>query len=231
MGCPTQKFALANSCKNFSFLDPHQGKGGFGASGAQFLSAYLQTCETQYPDTFPWQALAEYKKFDSNASGTDVLVQAASLTVREKRNSAVLVITKIQDQFLRCEPLPCLDLSVSIFKTGKKIPTHEHLREIAQQDFSELEQWGEKAFLAFEKKNKGDFLHAVKAFANTLESRNFVAEHTKEILSSFPAELGLAKGCGALGADAIAVFHDCAPELLNDWGSRNHLEVVGCWKI
>jgi hypothetical protein len=84
-----------------AFRDPHQGRGGFGGSGAEFLAvwAYHQG-KTSFQEKDCWQAREDYRALASG-SGVDVLTQAFGTG-----EEALLVGVDLAAKKLKNQPLP-----------------------------------------------------------------------------------------------------------------------------
>lgn len=191
-----------------SFRDPYQGRGGFGASTAQFLGAYAMSLvqEHSHQDMekiFDIKHLLEsyyevaWTGEGQRPSGADLVGQLkGSLTFFEKRRSAVSKTG-----------WPFSNLDFYIVHTGNKVPTHEHLKTLKQFDASALE----KAFVrirgSFEQHHEDEFVAGVQDYAKALVDLQFTCEATLKLLAEVKSCKGVlaAKGCGALGADVLMV--------------------------
>jgi len=193
---------------DLNFVDPHQGRGGFGASTAQFLAVYAllmwgnsvfhepqqfldyrHLLETYYKAAWNGQGL--------RPSGADLIGQLqGSLTFFDKGQGQISV-----------KSWPFEDLEFFVIHTGNKVATHTHLQNLEHfpeehllKDFSLIRQ-------AFEAADSGLFVNAINDYALTLKTLNFTCEETLKLLASVKSLNGVlaAKGCGALGADVIFV--------------------------
>jgi mevalonate kinase len=185
------------------FVDPHQGKGGFGASSAQFLFAHalttlLQISVSRAVAGLDLQALwNDFKVLSGGqASGADLLAQATG---------GVALVHGAEAQ-AAAWPFP--DLEFAILRTGDKVATHAHLAEL---DYGPLEKLVAPANLVTERFQTGSvekFLQAVKAYAMALRELHLQAPSTLKLLSALEEQswCKAAKGCGALGADTLLVF-------------------------
>lgn len=193
---------------DLEFVDPHQGRGGFGASTAQFLGVYALLMWG--PSVFhePQQfldyrhLLETYYKVAWNSqghrpSGADLIGQLqGSLTFFDKGQGQIAV-----------KSWPFEDLEFFVVHTGNKVATHTHLQSLGDfpeqgllNDFTHLRQ-------AFDVADSELFVQAINGYAQTLRGLNFTCEPTLKLLSSVKALSGVlaVKGCGALGADVIFV--------------------------
>ena len=199
------------SDKRISFIDPHNGSGGWGRSSAEFalLYALAQQGGSEVSNYFGSdidlkQILTDYQSIAAESgkpspSGADVIGQITGGVTFFHRNEG-----RVQ-KF----SWPFSDIGVILFSTGTKLKTHEHLEKINNYDFSELIPSVQKAQQAFQAKDSGIFVQAMNEFAQSLSTLGLVAEHTINILKQInhPSVLSK-KGCGALGADVVAVVFD-----------------------
>ncbi|MBY0385564.1 hypothetical protein K2X05_10440, partial [bacterium] len=192
-----------------NMIDPHGGEGGFGASTAQFLAVWLYAQAVQKKSSFsvdPKMALQcwqDYRSLFSQTvvpSGADVINQICG---------GVMVWDPSKQEILRLEwPFP--DVKLHLFKTSYKIKTHEHLssldiKKIPQEALLEIMQI---AVQAVREKNSGLFLKQSIAYSKELEKAGLQASETTMLIkqiSQLPDVIGV-RGCGALGADVMAVY-------------------------
>jgi mevalonate kinase len=193
-----QDFSLA-------FIDPHQRQGGFGGSTAEFalLHMFVQLKDSLWVGAqanFDLHGmLNDYRATCAGrASGADLIGQVRggiTLFVRERG--------QIQNY-----PWLFSDIGFFLAKTGRKLKTHEHLLNLSAfptEGFANAMKAVEKSFLDF---NSDIFIDGINAYAGELKKCGFVAEHTGQLLSGLSHPDILAKkGCGAMGADVIAVFY------------------------
>lgn len=189
-----------------SFRDPYQGRGGFGASTAQFLAVYALWLykEAHHQDM---EKLLDFKHLldayydvawngeGQRPSGADLVGQLkGALTFFEKRQGLISV-----------KSWPFTDLDFFLIHTGNKVATHEHLKNLADFDASSLEKSFTLIRESFETADSEKFLHGINAYATALENLNFTCEPTLQLLSDLGNVAGVkaVKGCGALGADVV----------------------------
>lgn len=204
------------------FTDPHRGAGGFGGSGAEFLSAW--SFERKIPSSwrerqaFAWAAWDDSRKFPG--SGADILTQAWG--VNYGKDFWLGIDTKNR----ALEPLDSnFGLRLSLFSTGKKLATHTHLQELPPLPLEEL--WGHviDGKEALRARSSTLFAAAMNGYGQCLAERGLLAEHSARALGALPQRKVLAsKGCGAMGADVLAVLHDGAE--LENWARENSLAEV-----
>ena len=195
---PHPNSPTAKLSSKFYFRDPHWGRGGFGASGAEFITAFSLT-EPQNKD-FAQRAWKKFKALSGKGSGADILAQASSI------NRSSLFFLDLTT--LSVEKIPSkLGLTISLFHTGKKLNTHEHLQQLPKipvEKFKGLVIDAKQALLS------GDshlFVKSIREYGIELEKLGLLAAHSKEILKKFGTNVLAAKGCGAMGSDVVLVVH------------------------
>lgn len=212
---PAGKFYAENKSffDNFEieFADPYEGAGGFGASTAQFAMLYaLKT----WRDTILLEPerqldlrelLAEYRKHAWNGegmppSGADLVAQVCGgLTYFEKNKSQ-----------LKSWSWPFSNLDFAIVPTGFKIPTHEHLRTLGENQFASLEEAVNSVVVSLQEANSEQFIKGIASFTAGLRDKGLIAESTEKLLADLEKQPAIltAKGCGALGVDVVLLVFE-----------------------
>lgn len=181
--------------------DPYHGRGGMGASSAQFLGVYLARMgQTDLNEEDLLQAYLQvsYHGQGLKPSGYDVLAQANQGCVYLHQHHCHATYT-----------WPWDDLSFILVHTGHKLATHHHLESLtALHSFDVLSPLVEEAHQAIKTGKKEPLLHAINAYHHHLKQVNLVAAHTLEIIERLQQEPDLLaiKGCGAMGADVLALM-------------------------
>ena len=202
---------------DLEFFDPHLGRGGWGASTAQFLAAYalLHWQGTQVADPEKYfdrdQMLDVYKDvaWDGQGlppSGADLIGQLkGGLTYFEKRSG---LINSLKWNFQ--------DLEFYLIPTGQKVATHHHLQELKILDTEALESFVRRVQDAFKRDNKLELIEGLKLVSKELDKHHWVYEKTKEYLKTLNAIPGVlaSKGCGALGADVVLAIVEKSKSVL-----------------
>jgi len=100
------------------------------------------------------------------------------------------------------------DCDVVIAHTGHKLATHEHLRGMKRVNTEELEWIYARAVDALAAGEPDDFFNGVNDYYAELLELGLVAEPTQVIVATLLSKpfVRAVKGCGALGADTVAVF-------------------------
>lgn len=181
-------------------------EGGFGASTAEFLSCfqlYHQLTQQIFTQENLYQTYLKYAYNNQGIppSGADLMAQA--------QMQEGLVYFQSPSLPLELFSWPFEDMSLLLFKTPHKLPTHEHLQTLKNvPNYSMLSAIASQGYQALRARNKQDLIKAVNDYAITLAELDLTAEATQTLLKQlkkYPACLA-AKGCGALGADVIAVL-------------------------
>ncbi len=187
----------------FDFHDPHKGRGGLGASSAQFVLLHAFLNQDHTGDGF--KMFESYKKISARdqglpPSGYDVLAQKMG------------GVTLIEAQYKLCERLDwkLSDIGFFLIRTGHKVATHKHLRNLSELDVTQLSKISEYAIQTYLSGKRDQFLESIKLFRATLAEQNLTAPETDTLLTEFDknSKILCAKGCGALGADIVVVFFD-----------------------
>lgn len=237
---------------SIQFFDPHNGKGGLGASTAEFIGAWIfrhwlenssdwstQTTWVEVASdhrqrvTPTWKSdrfgssrfrdvLDAYRTTTNTGSGADLVSQiAGGLAIWDAR----------VDEMRRFQ-WPFRDLSFSLFATGKKMATHDHLARLAPLGAGEIEDmrtWVEEAVQALALEDADRFIASTRGFGKVLSDSQRVADHSEQMLHELAEMAGVraAKGCGAMGSDVLFVLHDagCGPSL-EDFRERHELKLA-----
>ncbi len=188
---------------SLSWADPYNGRGGLGASSAQFLACYWAICHLNVKKPDLNTMLDKYYQSSWTGkglrpSGYDVIAQSRQGCVYiNKKNNVVQSFN-----------WPFEDISFLIFHTGIKLATHHHLMETSlPAQIDDLSSLVDNAKNAFEQINSAKLINAINDYHQILFKLNLVAPHSLSIINSIkedPEVLAI-KGCGALGADIILV--------------------------
>ncbi len=188
---------------DLSFEDPHQGRGGFGASGAQFLSvvALYNYAESRALSVESlWQEfrrILDLKK--DSSSGADLLCQCVGQIAQVTFDPAA------------ARPLrwPFENHGFAIYRTGFKINTHSHLVDLQDLPFDVIKGAAQEVIDGFEIKDYDQFLTALKKFGQHLNSNNLVAATTKDLISFLQknSAVEFVKGSGGMGADTVVIYY------------------------
>ncbi len=228
-GLYLKKYAADFANLEFEFVDPHEGRGGLGASSAQIilLMADRLGLDLGTDEAYPWsQILAEYRDCAWNGQGTP---PSGADVVSQIRGG----VTWYDGRASRAEGLEWNfdELGFSLIRTGQKLATHEHLRKGGQAPHDSLRRVVEEGRKAFETQDELRLIEAVQACAHVLREAGLTAPSTLDLLEVARERRDLvyaAKGCGALGADVILVLHDKSRESeIESWAKERGLLTCG----
>lgn len=195
------------------FLDPHEGRGGFGGSGAEFLAVVAAHEGKPGNPEFAWKAYDLYRELGCAGSGADILCQGATSTT-------AFVSIDIPNRGLETFLPKKLGVELRLFHTGEKLATHDHLAQkfLLSDKLARITREGESALRGG---HPGAFAHAIANYAALLAELNLVAPHTAAALAGSPGPgILAAKGCGALGSDVILVC--CEPKASTKAWAEEH---------
>lgn len=203
---PAGKWWLQHGQKDvgLQWNDPYQGRGGMGASSAQFLGAYLASMHEQKKKVDQQHMLDAYLQSAWHGeglrpSGYDVLAQS---------QHGCVYIDK-QNDFFQNFSWPFQDIAFLLLHTGQKLATHHHLQTMAlPSHLSQLTAIVDIAKTAFEQVDSQRMVDAVNAYHHQLMHMNLVAEHTMRHVESFKKQPDIVaiKGCGAMGSDVLLLL-------------------------
>jgi mevalonate kinase len=201
-----RKHAMFFNQFDLEFFDPHLGRGGWGASTAQFLACYA---------LLQWQksaALDDEKYFDTHKmvnayrdlawdgrglppSGADLVGQLkGGITYFDRQRGQ---ISQLKWNFA--------DLEFFLVATGHKVATHEHLATLESISTDTLEMHLKLIVESFQAASKVTLIAGLNGYAEELKRQNWVYQKSLELIEQFKSIPGVvsAKGCGALGADVV----------------------------
>jgi mevalonate kinase len=193
-----------NSHWGLQWVDPYQGRGGMGASSAQFLGAYLASQHLQH--RMPTQAdmLAAYIQSAKSLEGlppSGYDVQAQSLYG--------LVWIDQQNKQRQIFDWPFKTIDFVLLHTGQKLATHEHLQGmVLPRSIDSLAALVQQAKVAVVESDADLMVASVNAYHGALAHMNLVADHSLQhiaVLKEHPDILAM-KGCGAMGADVLLLI-------------------------
>lgn len=190
--------------KGLHWFDPYHGRGGLGASSAQFVGAYLASLYLKNEQGTQAELLNHYFDCAWNGigvrpSGYDVLAQSMHGCVYIHQQAAQH----------RAYPWAFNDLAFILLHTGKKLATHQHLQEFAQpSQMTQLAAIVESARIAFELSDSSRVIDAVNAYHQQLLQMKLVAPHTLSQIEYLKKQANVLaiKGCGAMGSDVILML-------------------------
>lgn len=241
------------------FEDPHAGRGGLGASSAQWalLCALHRDWKWMDGKNFPWNALlAEYRACAWSGQGTppsgaDVISQLsggltfvksvygddASRGATEATEVTVGATTQASQQpatSVRGLSWSFPTMAFTLFRTGKKLATHEHLKSATLAPYGVLRTIVLDAEKAFMSGDENRVAEAVRGYAHVLREAGLTADSTEGLLGKMRERTDLfwaVKGCGAMGADVILALHSADRfEDVEGWAREQGIETCGSLK-
>ncbi len=192
----------------FSFFDPHNGRGGFGKSTAEYLSVYLydqflQLDQDDYADEI-LQNLEEFVHQYQSLSGQDYKPSGADLVAQVCGG-----LCWYDGMNFNAEKLawPFPGYEVFVFHTGKKLATHEHLKELKAKDLRPLIPILLASRTALDQKNLKIFCQSLNYYYDILGELGLSDQAVQKSVYQLREheEVLAAKGCGAMGMDTVIV--------------------------
>lgn len=188
---------------SFKFLDPWHEAGGMGRSGAEFLLLREWLLKNGFKTEKT--LIEDYKTFAKSGSGADVLAQTCG---------QVALIESVLTGETKAWKWPSWDLSFLIYKTGRKIETHDHLDKMKKKNnvpkaYKKLAQISAAGIEAFGKKSLHAFLNHLTDFSSEQKKAGLIDlenYYLLEKLTNLPS-VYFARGCGAMGFDTFLVFY------------------------
>ena len=115
-----------------------------------------------------------------------------------------------QDPFsVKSVTFPFSDLEFSIFRTGKNLKTHLHLRKLDLPSVEDLKEITYIGLEALKNKQEDLFLKSINEYRHALDHKGLTSDYTLKLLKELSGvkEILALKGCGAMGTDMIIVFY------------------------
>lgn len=224
----------------FQFLDPHQGRGGFGASTAQYLlirqfqesikqGRIKAEAENSIVKNSSWiqeslsveQLHRIWKDYRRLAwSGKGAIPSGADLVAQSREH---ICFFRGEDFFQQSLSWPFPDLVLSFFATGIKLATHEHLGSLHTLNVDLLKKISENSYQAIVEKNAPAWIQSVQDYRQALLQQGLEAHTTTALLENLPSRVLAAKGCGAMGVDILLIVAKVADQE----SVRTHFENLG----
>lgn len=208
-------------------IDPHHGRGGFGASTAEFIAAWKSLGKNQDA----WEAWRIYRELHSEPNselqrrGQKQLPSGADLLAQMSAQSNALVYIDFTSQSL--EMLPT-NLPILILRTGNKLKTHEHLAKLKWSAPESLAQLTLEGWRAIKENNLEKLGNILVQYQEILAAAGLLFSESAKFLESLKSlPIYGAKACGAMGFDALVVLYKPGnlPNVLQTCQGLN-LEVV-----
>jgi len=207
-----------------SFIDPHQAKGGFGRSSAEFLMAYAFRQFACNQNTWSIEdALRSYRACTKTCntyqpSGADLIAQY---------HGQVTIISTSGHQALAW---PFAEQSkLCLLRTHYKEPTHQHLTELHSIPKTALQPIVARGISALQHHDLKQLIQAVNDYQHILTTLQLTHQATLELIHALRQQTDswAIKGCGALGADVLLIILDHATwPTLQTFAKQHRLEIV-----
>lgn len=172
-------------------------KGGFGRSGAEFLSVMLAEGKT-------FQEIMDcYRQINQNIknkpSGADLAFQYYG----------GICLAQIYKNEYKSFEWPFADLNFFVVATGIKVNTHTHLNDLDLENAKHLPKFSNQVIESFLNKNEKEFINNLSNWSRELNQCGLQLEESWVLKKNLEVynEILLVKPCGALGADVILVFY------------------------
>tara|TARA_B110001454_G_scaffold219203_1_gene252139 strand:+ start:58033 stop:58968 length:936 start_codon:yes stop_codon:yes gene_type:complete len=232
-----------------TFKDHYDGRGGFGASTAQFIGLSFFKRQTEAADTtfsqssFYKSIWQDYQDVNRQLnpdllpaqlpSGYDLWAQLIGAVCTVKR-----ITTNGDVQFNHQRMVwPFSELEFYIVPTGFKVATHVHLGKLNTDSLKGLSQLSDKMMVSLHAKDSDGFIEGLNGWNDSLKSLDLVHPHTQELLSKLNrfSEIVFAKGCGALGADILFLAFkqghgERVKSILNELGLNEAYDRQDLWE-
>ena len=243
---PAGQFLSKFKCDFFyfdiDFKDPHKTRGGLGASSAQFAMLLALDCaikRSRQKEISP-ELLSALSAFEAKdgfhylpiyrdcawqgvglpPSGADVMAQL----------SGGLSYVRSEENLIHSFNWDFPNIDFALVRTGHKVATHEHLKNIVDIPTAKLKNIADTAMQSLLLKDEETFIESLSNYADVLVEQNWVAKYTVELLAKAKKNLPLlaAKGCGAMGADILLlVYSKNNQEKVRSYLSTENLEIIG----
>lgn len=225
-------------------FDPHEHRGGFGWSSAQFLFLYVlkhwvEEGKKEVLPTISREKLLEcFLEYSWNGdgwapSGLDILSQydGGLLFLQSPRKVVDGQLEPIEfGDYHRLENWPFDEIQFCLMRTGNKIATHSHLSNLQHIGTASLAKIAHDVGQSLLAKDEEEFIAGINNFREDLREQDLVdpsSWHTQQDLLQRPEVLAV-KGCGALGADVLLLV--LVDELMDDfleWAEEEDYMVIG----
>jgi len=200
---------LGQTSVGYNFIDPHQGLGGFGRSTAEYLSVYLY-------DLYMNRGISEFSQ-PILGNLEDFILQYKQSSGGEYSPSGADLVAQVMGGLcwydgmnFSAEKLawPFPGYNIFVFHTGKKLATHEHLKDLRAKNFRELIPLLVASRTSLSQKNLKVFCQSLDLYYDALNDMGLSDRNIRERVMNLRKnpEILAAKGCGAMGIDTVLVI-------------------------
>ncbi len=189
----------------FYFQDPHRGRGGFGASTAQFALAYGGVESLAGRKISAAGCWKRYRELTAVAGG--VAPSGADLVAQLAGGIQRVVQGRSEDLGKKLLSLWWVAFS-AVDIPGRKMATHAHLAHLPAKNFDALSGCVREAEMSLAEGDIGALGGSLTRYARLLSDLGLelqAAREDREVLSRVRGVLGY-KGCGAMLADAAVAL-------------------------
>gem|GEM_PF-3755978 len=201
--------------QQFFINDPHEKKGGFGRSTAEFLSLYLASSALgsendlkRNPKEINCEILRKtYQQLHADKQLHDKGLPPSGADLLAQSMGGISWVHPNESEFSSYS-WPWSGQSFFVFRTGKKLPTHNHLQNLKLNSSHRLEILASKVFQSFRQKNWRPFVDGVNLYSDHLHELGLADEEVRERCLQLRNHnfVDGAKGCGAMGLDTVLVL-------------------------
>lgn len=201
---------------DLDFQDPHQGRGGFGASTAQVAlvqGLYEGHADFKSSAQFNFDLKKLHKSYLEVAwNGQGVPPSGADLLSQFQGG---LVEVNFERSQIQRQSWPFSKWQVLFFATGRKLATHEHLNALEAMDLSGLRQCYDRAMMSFRRADGEGFARSFNDYRLELHRQGWEYSETTSLIQKISPFSGVhgVKGCGAMGVDVLAVLIESEREI------------------
>lgn len=193
--------SLQTQAQGVNFEDPYGGSGGFGGSTAELAASFYLYNEKKLSEEELMSFYYDLFSSQRAPSGADLFAQLG-------RKEGLFSFTKNP---LKKENLdwPFKDVQILIYKRKVKLPTHQHLQSLKrEQKFEDMAEFSHQGLKALRSSDWEEFLGASKSFVDLQNRRGLLDPGSQDLCLRLQKIEGVffARGCGARGADVLAVF-------------------------
>lgn len=186
--------------------DPYKSIGGVGFSSAEYIASWMfvdhvLNDESPVILSFLMEDFFELTRHEKiKPSGVDVIAQCQPKPFN-KINSSKMIFKSIE--------WPFDDYGVVLFHTLNHCYTHCHLKTLKKIP-DELLVASEKSIISLETNDLEKMIFYIKMFVEIQDKVGLLSAKTKKNIDLLESQQGVlvAKGCGAMGEDVIAVVVD-----------------------
>lgn len=200
--------------EGFGFVDPHGGRGGFGASGAQMLLAMAQNQSLQVLGSNAARIVQKDYASKFAGSGYDLAAQILGGVAR----------VCSQTETYESHPWKFQELDFLIYRSGYKVPTHELVKGAASEQLRTLVGLSQETVRAYLDGDMAGFFDGLGAFVQEQSFLGLVDERILELVEKAESDPDVlfAKGCGAMAADTLLMVVEAGKTEIvkNRWSGK-----------